>query len=327
MPASARLQLEGGVLLAFSQLDALRTDGSAQRTLAAIERLESPTSQQTLAAARVMFHGHRGEHDKFIHALEEMDRLAAEAGSIWRNDVAVPRMLWSTYALCEDVMSLRRAVQQLETLAVQMPSVARLRDFAKACYLCERGLPEDALLQYETVFNTAVEATGLRAIQELGAYARILRKAGKPARAREICELAQAKLSPAERAFQMLTFMPDSELIRALSALGEHERATQLADELVAAHMQHDNALLRGLAHGLRAQLALNSADWPVTDAHLADMGRCFQGTQHAALFAQWLRLQEQARIARAPHIIATAAPTDLQDTVGDTEFFPRADD
>jgi len=313
MPETARVQLESGVLLGLGQLDAMRADGSAQRTLEALERLEGPTSKQALAAARVAFHGHRGEYSHFVSALDDMDRLAVAAGSIWRNDVSIPRMLWSTFMLCEDVMALKRAADQLRTIANQAPSVATLRDIVHACYLCERGMPEEALSRYEVVLEQASNEPGLRGLQVLGAYARMLRKANQPEKAIAACELARSKVSGSEREFEVITFTFDSEHARSTAAAGDLRRAEQLGDELVRRHERHDNALLCGLAHEVRAQIARLALDWATVDSHLAAMERCSQSIQHPTLTAQWMRLHESARAERAlPPSLAPAAANDL---------------
>jgi tetratricopeptide (TPR) repeat protein len=313
MPESARVQLESGVLLGLGQLDAMRADGSAQRTLEALEILDGPTSKQALAAARVAFHGHRGDYGQFVSALEDMDRLAVAAGSIWRNDVSIPRMLWSTFMLCEDVMALKRAADQLRTIANQAPSVATLRDIVHACYLCERGMPEEALSRYEVVLEQASNEPGLRGLQVLGAYARMLRKANQPEKAIAACELARSRVSAAEREFEVITFTFDSEHARSIAAAGDLRRAEQLGDELVRRHQFHDNALLCGLAHEVRAQIARLTLDWPTVDSHLEAMERCSQSIQHPTLTAQWMRLHESARAERARALsLAPAAANDL---------------
>ena len=314
MPEAARVQLESGVLLGLGQLDAMRTDGSAQRTLQALERLEGPTSKQALAAARVAFHGHRGEYGQFVRALDDMDRLAVAAGSIWRNDVSIPRMLWSTFMLCEDVMALKRAADQLRTIAKLAPSVTTLRDIVQACYLCERGLPGDALTSYEHVLEQAGNEPGLRGLQVLGAYARMLRKANRPEKAVAACERALSRISAREREFEVITFTFDSEYARAVAAVGDLERAVQLGDELVQRHELHDNVLLCGLAHEVRAQIARLVLDWPTVDAHLEAMARCARSIEHPTLIAQWLRLHETTRTERGcASSLAMAPANDLE--------------
>jgi tetratricopeptide (TPR) repeat protein len=231
-------------------------------------------------------------------------------------------MLWSTHALCEDVLSLKRAVQQLQTLASEVPSIARLRNLTEACYLCERGLSVDALTRYGAVFEMAWNEPGLRAAQELGAYARILRKAGQSARARDVCERALLAVNTNEQHFELLTFGLHSELALALAALGATARATELAENLLTTHLRHDNPLLRGLSHGVCAQVALCADDGTTFDSQIALMHQCFQRTQHPALFAQCQRLYERARRPRLPAANDQSQPAlTLEDSLLETRL------
>ncbi len=234
-----------------------------------------------------------------------MDQLAAQGGSIWRNDVQVPRMLWSTYALCEDVMSLKRAVQQLDTLADEVPSVAGLRAAIHACYLTERGMPRDALTRHGPLFEALRAETDVRAAQYLGAYARILRKAGEPARAVQICEETLRRLDRRALSYTMLSFGLRLELPLSRAALGEYETARRLLDELLLEQQQHDNPLIHGLTHGARAELALAMQDREQAEQQLAAMGEWFRNTEHPALFAQFQRLADRERASKTSAIPA----------------------
>jgi AAA ATPase domain len=323
LPSSARDQLEAGLLTLLGPIDAMRTDDSVQRDLEAIDQLRTFTSRQTRTTALVAYHGHRGERAQFAKHLEELDRLAAETGAVWRHDVQVPRLLWSSQALCEDVMALKRSVQQLGPLADLVPSVARLRDVTHACYLSERGLPQEALIRYRALFEAIDrERPTLRDVQYLGAYARILRKAGQPRRAVEVCEAALRALTEEEREFRLMTFCAELELSLSLFEVGEQERAIVLLDRLLAAQAAHDNPLLHGLAHGARAQLALALNDRASFIEHLEAMRKWLRRTDNPPLFAQYQRLADRTqaplqstslapppRKQRAPHDVGASIP------------------
>ncbi|HKO91758.1 MAG TPA: protein kinase [Polyangiaceae bacterium] len=309
LPEDARRQLEAGIYILLGQLDALRTDGSGRQTLAAIDQLRTSTSRQTQAATRVAFHGHRGEREAYVRALDEMDRLAAQAGSTWRNDVQVPRMLWSSYALCEDVMSLKRAVQQLDRLAGEATSIARLRDATSASYLAERGMASEALARHEQVFEALRDDPSVRSVQYLGCYARILRKAGQHARARAVCEQVLARLDAEQLAFTLITFGVRLELGLALSHLGEHEQALAVLRALAAEQAPHDNLLLQGLIHGALVEVALLRNDCAEVQHELRAMESCFRSTEHPALFAQFQRLSDRVRARAAGELRASLAP------------------
>lgn len=295
-PESARLQLEAGVLIAHGQLDASRTDGAIDVTLRDIQRVQTATTQQTYCATMMSMHANRGERAAYLQWRERTDQLAAAEGATWRNDIQVPRMIWSTHALCEDVLTLKRDMEQLTALAAQVPTVARLRDLLSACYLCERGQPAEALAQYESVFQLAQEEQGVRAAQQLGAYARILRKAGRAQAALQVCEDALARLTPGDLEFSLLVFGLQFERAVSLTALGHMERSKHAFSELLAAHASHDNPMLHGLLHAARAEAAMSERDWTTFEEHASAAERWFNRTQHPSLMAQYQRLMERAR-------------------------------
>jgi hypothetical protein len=113
------------------------------------------------------------------------------------------------FALCEDLIAIKRSVEQLSPLADEVPSVARTRNAIHTCYLSERGLPEEALARYGAMFESIDrERPTLRDVQYLGAYARILRKAGQARRARDVCEAALRALTPEERETTLIGGVP-----------------------------------------------------------------------------------------------------------------------
>jgi tetratricopeptide (TPR) repeat protein len=301
LPEKARAQLEAGILMLLGQLDALRTDDSVKHDLAAMEALDTSTSRQSRTTTLVAYHGHRGERVPFQQHLEELDRLAADTGAVWRHDVQLPRLLWSSTALCEDVMGLKRSVEQLDALADEVRSVGRLRDATHACYLAERGMPRDALTRYGAMFEAIdLEAPTLRDVQYLGAYARILRKAGELTRAKRVCEAALAGLTEEENAFTLLSFCARLELPLILSQLGQHSAAQQHIDALLSAQSHHDNPMLHGLSHGARAEIALAAGDRVSMEHHVGRMGEWLRDTEHPTLFAQYQRLADKLNALKA---------------------------
>lgn len=294
----ARLQLLVGCLTPVSIAYGLRVDGKVHAVLDALDRLRTSVSRQIAAGSRAIYHGHRGERSKFIAYHEEMDVLASQAGSTWREDVGTPRQMWTTYLLCEDVMGLKGAAHELDALAEELPAIRALRDATRACYLCERGMPEQALREYGALFEEAVREPGLHGVRFAGAYARILRLAGQPARGKVVCEQALARVSPENREFMVATFGAELELVLCTAALGELDEAAQRLDEMFKAHRGHDNPLLHGLLYKARARLAILSSDAEGFAKHADRMDSWFRRTGNPALIGQCHRLWEEAKHA-----------------------------
>jgi hypothetical protein len=307
----ARLQLRVGCLTPLSLAYALRLDGKAAGVFAALERLHMSVTRQIAAGSRAAYHGHRGERAKFVAYHEEMDQLASQAGSTWREDVGTPRQMWSTYALCEDVIGLKRAADTLTALASELPSLHQLRDAARACYLSERGMHEQALSEYGEMFERAILEGELQGARFAGAYARVLRAAGQPARAREVCEQVLARLSPENHQFELAVFGAKLERVLAEAALGRLDEASAQLDAWIAGQGHHDNPLVHGLLHKARAQVAIARRDRSACMHHLNQMETWFRRTDNPALIAQCQRLAKEARSAG---VIEPSAPGETGD-------------
>jgi hypothetical protein len=294
----ARLQLSVGCLTPSSLGYSQRVDRRIEPVLTALDRLQGAVSRQIAAGARAVYHGHRGERAKFVQFHEEMDMLASRAGSTWREDVGTPRQMWSTYVLCEDVMGLRRCAQELDAPAAEAPSLANVRDAARACYLAERGMHDQALARYAAMFEQQAAVGGLMGTRFAGAYARILRAAGRHQRAVEVCTCALGLIDAEERGFTLAVLGAELELALGHAALGRGEEALALLEQLRVAQGPHDNPLVHGLHHKARAQVALLRGDGPALTEQLAAMEQWFRRTDNPALIAQHQRLTKQARVA-----------------------------
>jgi Protein kinase domain/AAA ATPase domain len=306
-PEEARAQLEVGILALTGPLHALRTDGSTHRDLSRLEQVPTATSRQVAEAARAAYHGHRGERPQSLLHHERLDVLAAQSGSTWRHDVGVPRLLWSTHVLCEDVMGLKRCLRALEHWAEEVPSLRRVRDVVHAAYVSERGMHREALQRFEPVLAQWTSERGLAGARAAGLYARILRMAGRADDARALCERVLNALRASDRAFTMAVIGVELEGAAALLALGQCDRAAAALDALLVRHANHDNPLVRGLVHQQRARVALEVGDAAELERHLGEAEQWFRRTQNPALAAQYQRLVDDAR---ARGLLQTRGPS-----------------
>jgi hypothetical protein len=297
IPAEARVQLEVGVCNLLGQVEAIRTDGSVHEMLDVLDQARIAGAREVSAAVRLMYYAHRGERGRFVRAQEEVDVLAAQAGSTWRHDLIGLRMLWSTYALCEDVMALKRAAGELDRAAPELPWLAYCRDAAQACYLAERQHPQEALARYEQSFVAMIADNNAFSMRYALAYARILRAAGRPEHARSVCEDLLAALSDHDQGF-MFTALLRLEATLARAELGETQAAADALDALIEAQADHDNPLLHGLVHKGRAQVALLQRDRTTFVHQLRAMHGWFLRTENPALIGQCQRLSEEGRAA-----------------------------
>jgi Protein kinase domain/AAA ATPase domain len=298
LPDDARAQLRVGVLLLLGSLDAYRTDGSVHDVLAALDREHTAISRQTAAGIRVNYHLARGEQTRHEQCLAELDMLAAQLGSTWRQDVLVPRNAWWPAALCEDVLGLKRAVRKLERLSEEHENLIGMRDAAHACYLVERGRAQEALSRYGESLQIESQNESLMAVSITTAYARVLRAAGKPERARAVCEAALGRLSSEDMAFAGLVYYVQLERALSRAEMGEHQAAATELDALISAQTSHDNPLIHGWTHRARAQVALLAADAASFQHHLRQMSDWFRRAENPALVGQAQRFADEGRRA-----------------------------
>ena len=287
LPETARIQLEVGALILIGSLEATRVDGSVHEVVEILDGVRTAVSRQTRAGSLASYHANRGEHGRFAAQQREVDVLAAQLGSTWRQDVLIPRNLWWTYTLCEDVMGLKRCVRQLEALAADAPSLADNRDGAIACYLAQRGRASEALQRFEAMFERCAREPTTMASRFTGAYARVLRLAGHPDRASELCENMLAQLEQAQLAFGTVTFGTQLEHCLATLALGKPDDAAVRLELMLEGMTHHDNPLLHGLAHRARAEVALEVNDASAAREHLTLAHDWFARTDNPALIGQ----------------------------------------
>jgi hypothetical protein len=297
IPAEARTQLEVGVCNLLGQVEAIRTDGSVHEMLDVLEQAHIAGAREVAAAVRLMYYAHRGERARFVRAQEEVDVLAAQAGSTWRHDLIGVRMLWLTYALCEDVMGLKRAAGELERATYDLPWLASARDAAHACYLAERQRHDEALARYESSLQAVVAERSAFSMRYALAYSRILRAAGRAQHAKALCEDLLSSLSDHDQGF-MFSALLKLEAALASAALGETQAAADAIDLLIDEQADHDNPLVHGLVHKARAQVALLQRDRETFGNQLRAMHGWFLRTDNAALIGQCQRLSEEGRAA-----------------------------
>jgi hypothetical protein len=297
IPVEARAQLEVGLCNLLGQVEAIRTDGSVHEMLDVLEQAHIAGAREVAAAVRLMYYAHRGERARFVRAQEEVDVLAAQAGSTWRHDLIGLRMLWLPFALCEDVMGLKRAAGELERATQDLPWLKHTRDAAHACYLAERQRHGEALARYEASLQEVVAERSAVSMRYAVAYSRILRAAGRPEHAKVMCEQQLEQLSEHDRGF-MFTALLQLEAALARAELGETQAAAEAIGALIDAQADHDNPLVHGLVHKGRAQVALMQRDRITFGNQLRAMNGWFLRTDNPALIGQCQRLAEEGRAA-----------------------------
>lgn len=287
LPESARQQLEFGVYIVLGNIDAYRTDGRIHQTLEALEGMRTSVSLQTAAGVRAAYHAYRGERPLFERYQREVDVLAAQLGSTWRQDVLIARNQWWTYAICEDVMGLKQCLRSLEGFAEDVPALAASRDAASAFYMATRGQHSEALEKYRDALELVATNANEIQVRFVVTLAHLERLCGNPARAEQRCREALAAFSPDELAFEFCMHAAYVEQILALVDMARLDEAQVLATALLTAQEKHDNPLMHGLTHKTAARVALAMKDADELGKQLGLMGDWFARTENPSLIAQ----------------------------------------
>jgi hypothetical protein len=318
LPEDARVQLELGLLILIGALDTYRTDGAVHETLEIVDRSENSSSKQSAAGIRASYHANRGERELFEQHQREVDALAARSGSTWRQDVLLARNLWWPHALCDDVMGLKHLVRQLDALVEDAPSLRDMRDAAHASYLVSRGMHLEALQRYGKTLEAACERPNELNMRIVGTLARILRANHRSEKAEALCRRALDTLSKSQLEFEVATHGVRLEHVQALWEVDRRQEAIALAETMIDEQESHDNPLLRGLTHKVRAQLALRDQDGVAFRQNLDSMEEWFRRAENPSLIAQCHTLSDEgarAGLLGEARQYAHAYPHSMADT------------
>ncbi len=206
-----------------------------------------------------------------------------------------------------DPISARRRWEQLSRRAEAIPSLARYAEMAHAAYLSLRGDLEAAIELFERILPVLAPRSCVGWSMARACYAATLNQMGAHARAKQLVADTLALTSSEDRKVVGRYLELSLQLALAEAGLGNHEQAVRILDDLLAAHGREHHALLIGLLHKTRAEVALSMNDRKSFDSHLAHSVRFFRATSNPALIAQWERLLERAGRGRVAPEPATA--------------------
>jgi hypothetical protein len=251
-----------------------------------------------------------------LEIAREMDSLGVQAWVIatWQMEVFLPATLLIANLLTADTVAARRDAEQLARRAEHLPPLEPFARLAQATYLSLRGDLTGAITEFERVLPDFAPHSRFGWLSMRGQFADALNRAGQHARARQVT-LDGLVCSAREDYVSVIQHLePQRQLALAEAGLGNHARAIELLDALLAEHGHQDNRLLVGLLHKARAEVALQMADEPALRAHLAAMEQRFRSTRNPALIAQVERLTAQALHAKLLPALASLSANQNSD-------------
>jgi Protein kinase domain/AAA ATPase domain len=296
----------GGIMFGLGTVYPYQFGDATLRIADRMEKLGVRTWAMGADQIRLLHHAFRGETERVQHYRERVELYAVQGGTSWQAEVFWPVLLLAGDTLAGDTMAVRRIAEQLSRRAEDVPGLADYAQAAHAIYLYLRGDLQPALEAFEAVLPRLMPHKRVAWHSVRAFYADALNRAGAPQRAKEVAEEVLARALPGEEVMVLRFLEPERQLALAEAGLGNHARAAQILDALLARHAARDNPLLMGLLYKARAEVAALAGDRELCELHLAQFERHARDARNAALIAQWERLFE--KLHRGDRAAARAA-------------------
>jgi tetratricopeptide (TPR) repeat protein len=263
---------------------------------------------------RTLYHSLRGESNEAKTYFDRVELNAVQGAHTWQTEIFWPALLLNADVLTGDVMAARRRYVQLERRSQEVATLKPQAQAAHAAYLLLRGDIAEAVSLYEELLpgfpiRRCVAWETTRAY-----FARALNAAGEHERARAVANDVVENMVPEDHEHVAHFLESRRQLALAESGLGNHLAAAALLDELLARHGHEDNALLVGLLHQARAEVAERANDPALAEKHRAEMESRFRKTRNPLLIAECERTRHgvlsAVRARREAHRQFSEAPS-----------------
>ncbi|HKU39762.1 MAG TPA: protein kinase [Polyangiales bacterium] len=323
MSEQERLDLLSGVLLLRGINECYRERSRALESAEQLERIGSPLAVAAALRIRMTYHIQRGDRERTQHYRRQLDVIAIQNGNLWQVEwIALP-IEGIAGATWTDLVLLRRSLDALQRLALEVPSFAGMRDAVAVMYSFRRGDYAAAVKLGEEYMRMHAPFTliGWAAVYAMTALACL--ELGRGQRALSICEQAFAPLT--ERHLKYVVHYTTLEAARAaaFAAVGDHARAEQLFSELMTrlrAAGEHTRACLM---HEYRIDVARSRGDRPALLAALVDIREAALESRNPTVIvlADRLAAHREARSSPLPPPLGAAQQTQQQSETAMTVF------
>jgi hypothetical protein len=246
---------------------------------------------------RMSHHAFRGDRKRATLHFQRAEALALRGGTAWIATVALCIRAAVCHVLAGDVVSLVRAVADLERFGSMAPTLVLLARLARAHLALLRGAIDTAISMYETLLESETARSLLTFPMDRALHARAVSLRGDHAAARALACAAIDHAARSGNDTDLATRTPRQELALIEARLGEFARARSLLDACFAHSRPSQNPLALGSLHRDSAIVALLARDLEGFAEHLAAMERWFRSTENPALIQQCDRLRLQSSL------------------------------
>ncbi len=289
-PAARRLW-DGGIQYGLGVFESFAGDPHA---LERARRLESdPADLNSLSAAQLrrQYHLFRGESGEAARADALIEAYALRTGTAWQAETYSAIVTNYCASLWHDLMTSKRALDETESIAVEVPSLERYALSSKAVYMLARGKPQDCITLYERMLEAEVPRERVGYSASVGIVSEAYNQVGDPTKARELCERTLASAPEGDDKYIHLVLTLHTSLVAALAALGEHDAAEKHIEALIERHKDQPSPFVRGALHESAARLAWKRNDTKAFSQHLKHVEDAFCPLGNPALIARYTAL------------------------------------
>ena len=294
-PPSVRAFAEAGLRGLRLLVDVNQFDRRMFEDLAALESMPFRYYHLVVRATRVVHHRYRGEEKKALKIQSELETASLQLGS-WSTDVQILFFAHPAYAICHDVLGLKRSIAELDRLHASGFDMRVRLGITRAEYQRERGDPSAAVTELEALVLTLAPDDGLMRQWVMSALAEAAFANGSFARAEEVAREVVKLGDDAERGLVITRLRALRILALAECARGDLSGAALRLDRGILDATGYAIPSLLGQMHEARARVALADNDRDTFSAHAIEMMDCFRATENPAL----LRFGQRALEASA---------------------------
>ena len=286
MTEQERTDLLVGVLLLGGINECYRERSRALEYADQLDRIDNPIAFAGALRIRMTYHIHHGERERTQHYRRLLDLNAIQNGNLWQVEwIALP-IEGIAGATWTDLVMLRRSLDALEQLTLEVPTFATMRDTVRVMYSFRRGDYATAVKLGEEYIQAHPPFTlvAWAAVYAMIALAHL--ELGQAQRALEICEQACAQLGEPHRKYIGHYSTLEAARAAAFAAVGEHAQADQLFSALMTRLRSAGEHTRACLMHEYRINVARNRGDRPALLAALADIREAALASRNPTVIA-----------------------------------------
>jgi hypothetical protein len=313
MSRQEHADLLAGLLLLAGINECYREHSKALDYAKRLEQVGTPIANASAQRVAMTYYLLRGDRERTRYHRRQLDLHAIQGGTTWQVEWFALPVEGLAGAAWTDLIALRRCLERLDRLVIDVPSLTPMRDMTRAAYHFRRGEfaqaaeiglayvakhPPRSLIGWGTAY--AVTALSLVELDE-------------PEQALQITERGMAGVSEEDRAYFVLYSTLEVAHATALAVLGHRERADEIFRVRLARLRACGEHMRAFIIHEYRTKVARLIGDKAALIEAVEDMREAALASGNPAVIALADRVTELRARQRSsplpPAAAAVAAP------------------